>query len=155
MTRVEALVAAVAYMIVTMLLLAGILARELFSFSIWGVEKMAVFAAIYAAFLGLALASASNSHLRPQFTDGWWPERWRPAVARLGDLLSALLFLWLGVLAARYVIDTHANDARSMVIYWPLWAIQIVIPYACFSSALRHLAFALEPALKPAPDIQG
>ena len=61
----------------------------------------------------------------------------------------------LGILALRYVIGTYTNDARSMVIYWPLWAIQIVIPYACFSSALRHLAFAADPALKPEPDIQG
>lgn len=150
--RVEAILASAAYVVVTMLLLGGIVARELFSTSIWGSEKMAVFAAIIAAFLGLTLATAANSHLRPQFTDGWWPEAWQGRVERFGDLLSALLFLGIGVVATSYVMDTYANHDRAMVIYWSLWTIQIIIPYAFYSSALRHLVFAARPDLKPRPD---
>ncbi len=150
--RVEAILASVAYIVVTALLLGGIIARELFSTSIWGSEKMAVFAAIFAAFLGLTLATAANSHLRPQFTDHWWPQAWQGQVDRFGDLLSAFLFAGIGIVATSYVMDTYTNHDRAMVLYWPLWTIQIIIPYAFFSSALRHLAFAVRPDLKPRPD---
>ena len=83
--RIEGLVAAVAYTAVAGLLLGEIIAREFFYASIWGSQKMAVFAAIIAGFLGLTLATAANGHLRPQFTDNWWPNAWQAGVARFGD----------------------------------------------------------------------
>lgn len=153
--RAEAIVAATAYAVVAGLLLGEIAAREVFSTSIWGSQKMAVFAAIIAAFLGLSLATAANAHLRPQFADHWWPQTWHATLARLGDLLSCLIFAGLGVIAAFYISDTYINEDRAAVLYWPLWPIQLVIPYAFFSSALRHLAFAAWPALKPAPSAGG
>lgn len=149
--RIEGLVAAVAYTAVAALLLGEIVAREFFYASIWGSQKMAVFAAIVAGFLGLSLATAKNGHLRPRFADGWWPVAWRPAVARFGDALSATIFAAFGVVATLYVMDTFANGDRAAVLYWPLWPIQIVLPYVFYSSALRHAAFAARPGLKPDP----
>lgn len=147
--RVEAVLAAIAYAIVAALLLGEIIARELFYTSIWGSQKMAVFGAIVAAFLGLALATAANAHLRPQFADNWFPAAWRPAVGRAGDLLSCAIYASLCVVAALYIADTYANGDRAAVLYWPLWPIQLVIPYAFASSAFRHLAFAVRPDMKP------
>lgn len=147
--RVESVLAAIAYAVVAVLLLGEIIARELLYTSIWGSQKMAVFGAIVAAFLGLALATAANAHLRPQFADNWFPPAWRPAIGRLGDLLSCAIFASLGVVAFLYIADTYANGDRAAVLYWPLWPIQLVIPYAFASSALRHLAFAIWPEMKP------
>ncbi|HZD25227.1 MAG TPA: TRAP transporter small permease [Alphaproteobacteria bacterium] len=153
--RVEAGIAATAYAVVAGLLLSEIIARDLFASAIWGSLQVAVFAAIVAGFLGLSLATGANTHLRPQFADAWWPEAWRPAVARLGDLVSCLLFAALGVIALLYIRDTFVNGDRAAVLYWPLWPIQLVLPYAFFSSAVRHLVFALRPELKPDPADEG
>ena len=147
--RTEAAVAAFAYALVTALLLGEIVAREIFFTSIWGSQKMAVFAAIFAGFLGLTLATANNGHLRPQFADAWWPEAWRPAIARIGDVVSAIIFAGAGVFAIIYISDTFANGDRAAVLYWSLWPLQLVIAYAFFSCCLRHLVFAWRPALKP------
>ena len=151
----ESIVAVIAYLVVASLLLGEIAARELFSSSIWGSQKMAVFAAIFAAFLGLSLATAANAHLRPQFADYWWPAAWHARMARFGDGLSCLIYIGLGVIAAFYISDTFSNQDRAAVLYWPLWPIQLVIPYAFFSSALRHLAFAIWPEMKPAASAGG
>jgi len=150
--QAESVLATIAYAVVVALLLGEIIARELFSTSIWGSQKMAVFAAIIAAFFGLTLATAANAHLRPQFADNWWPRRWQPTIARLGDLLSAAIFAGLGVVASMYVMDTYANGDRAAVLYWSLWPIQLILPYAFFASGLRHLAFGLWPELKPGPE---
>jgi TRAP-type C4-dicarboxylate transport system permease small subunit len=149
--RVEAVLAATAYLVVTGLLLGEIIAREVFVSSIWGSQKMAVFAAIFAGFLGLSLATAANAHLRPQFTDHWWPTAWQPKIERLGDLLSAVLFGALGVIATLYIGDTYANGDRAAVLYWPLWPVQLILPYAFYASSLRYLAFFTYPGLKPGP----
>lgn len=149
--RVEAVVAAVAYVVVAGLLLGEIIARDVFLSSIWGSQQVAVFAAIVAGFMGLSLATAANAHLRPQFADHWWPAVWQHRVAMIGDLLSALIFAGLGVVAVLYIHDTFVNDDRAAVLYWPLWPLQLVLPYAFFASALRHFAFAFWPDLKPRP----
>ncbi len=153
MLRLESLAAALAYVIVAGLLLGEIVAREVFATTIWGSQKMAVFAAIYAGFLGLCLATASNSHLRPQFADKWWPRRWGPALARIGDLISAAVFIGLGWIGIEFVSQTIQYGDEAAVIRWKLWWIQSVIVYAFFSSAVRHLIFAARPDLKPLPEI--
>lgn len=153
LARIESAAAAIAYVIVAGLLLGEIVARELLSTTIWGSQKIAVFAAIYAGFLGLSLATASNAHLRPQFADNWPPAAIRGWFPRIGDGLSAVLFLALGIIATLYLMDTYANQDRAAVLYWPLWPFQAVIAYAFYSSSVRHLAFMLRPDLKPAPDV--
>lgn len=153
--RIESAVAVIAYLVVAGLLLGEIAAREVFSTTIWGSQKMAVFAAIVAAFLGLSLATASNSHLRPQFADAWWPSAWYAAMGRIGDALSCLIYLGLGAVAVLYVSATYEYGDRAAVLYWPLWPIQLIIPYALFSSSLRHLAFAIWPEMKPHAAIEG
>ena len=146
---IEAGLATVAYAAVAGLLLLDVLSREIVGEAIWGAQKLAVFGAIVAAFLGLCLATASNSHLRPQFTDTWFPRTWNPGIGRIGDLVSAAVFIFLGVIALGYLSESIANKERAAVLYVPLWPIQIVLPYAFFSSAFRHLAFAAYPDLKP------
>lgn len=152
LTKAESVVAAIAYLLVTGLLLGEIIAREVFATSIWGSQKMAVFAAIFAAFLGLSLATAANAHLRPQFADMWFPKRFWPFIERFGDILSATIFGAMGVIATMYLSDTYSNGDRAAVLYWSLWPIQLILPYAFYSCAFRHLAFAYRPSLKPAPD---
>jgi len=151
--KVEQIVAALAYAGVAGLLLGEVVARELFFDTIWGSQKVAVFAAIIAGFLGLTLATAANSHLRPQFTDHWWPEQLRPKVSRFGDALAALLFAALAYVSVLYVIESYQNHDRAAVLYVSLWPIQLIIPYAFFSSALRHVAFAIWPDSRPVLDI--
>jgi TRAP-type C4-dicarboxylate transport system permease small subunit len=150
--RLESLVASLAYVIVAGLLLGEVIAREIFATTIWGSQRMAIYAAIYAGFLGLCLATAANSHLRPQFADKWWPARWTNGLDRLGDVISAGLFAMLGIVGLEYVTASYEVNETAPVIRWKLWWIQSVIVYAFFSSAVRHAVFALRPDLKPRPD---
>ena len=88
------------------------------------------------------LSTASNSHLRPQFADGWFPRAWSPGVDRAGDVFSGLLYVGFAIVAVGYVEESIVARERAAVLYTPLWPVQIVLPYAFFSSALRHLSFA-------------
>lgn len=145
----EAGLATVAYMAVAGLLLADVLSREIVGEAIWGAQKIAVFGAIIAGFLGMVLSTASNSHLRPQFADGWLPRAWSPGIGRAGDLFSGLLYVGFAIVAVGYVEESIVNKERAGVLYTPLWPIQMVLPYAFFSSAIRHFSFAAYPGLKP------
>lgn len=147
--QVEAGVAVAAYTLTAGLLVADVISRELFSQAIWGAQKMAVFGAIVAGILGLTIAVADNAHLRATFADRVLPFPW---VDRLGDLISAALFAALGYYALIFVSESITFADRAAVIQVPLWPFQAIFPYAFFASALRHLAFAWDPTLKPLPD---
>ena len=149
--RFESLVAAIAYAGVAGLLLGEIVAREIFSSSIWGSQRIAVFCAIVAGFLGLSLATGSNGHLRPQFADNWFPARMRDGVVRFGDFLSAVTWIVFAVIAAVYVTETYESNEKAAVLYWLLWPLQLVLPYAFASCGVRHFIFGLKPELKPEP----
>ena len=149
LTRFESTVAVAAYTVTAGLLVADVISREVFSEAIWGAQKIAVFGAIIAGILGLTLAVAQNAHLRANFADGVLPFPW---TARAGDLISAAIFLTMGGYAVYFVSESILFRDRAAVINWPLWPFQSVFAYAFFASALRHIAFAIDPTLKPQPE---
>ena len=149
LTVIESIVAATAYAIVATVLIADVVGREVLGSGVFGAQKMAVYGAVIAAFLGLSLATASNSHLRPAFLDHVLRG---PSVDRIGDALSAVFFLIVAWFGISFVLQSMEFQDRAAVLYWLLWPIQLIIPYALASTALRHVAFAIWPALKPNPD---
>lgn len=149
LTLVESIAAALAYAGVAAILIGDVVGREIFGTSVFGAQKMAVYGAVVAAFLGLSLATAANTHLRPAFLDHVLRG---PVVDRCGDALSAVFYLVVAYFAVGFVMQSMEFEDRAAVLYWLLWPIQIIIPYALITTALRHGAFAIWPALKPMPE---
>ena len=150
--RFESALAALAYSTVALLLIADVLGRELFGQALFGAQKMAVFAAIVAGFLGLSLATNAGSHLRPGFLDNIFPARFDSLIWRLADTLSSLIYLVLAIVAIQFILVSMSAGDRAAVLYWTLWPIQLVIPYAFFSSSIQHAIFAAWPQLRPESD---
>ncbi len=149
LNRFESAAATLAYLAVAALLIGDIVGRELLGSPIHGAQKIAVYAAIVAGFLGLSLATADNMHLRPSFLDGLMPGRLVETVKRLSDAFACLFFLTMAVFGALFVAESMKYSDRAAVLYWLLWPIQIVIPYALTTTAIRHGIFALWPAMRP------
>ncbi|MAM62224.1 TRAP transporter small permease subunit [Maritimibacter sp. UBA3975] len=147
----ENVVAVIAYSVVGLLLMGDVIGREVFGQGIFGAQKAAVYASIVAGFIGLVIATSSNSQLRPAFLD--WVFPWQ-FIDRLGDLISAIVFLALCYFAIQFIDASIAFRERAAVLYWPLWPFQLVVAYALASSGLRHVLFAVWPALKT-PRTQG
>ena len=147
--RIEAACATLAYVAVASLLLGDIICREIFGFAIWGAQKIAVFGAIIAAFIGLVLATADDSHLKQDVLARLLPSAIKQYIGRVSGLVAAILHLTLALLALQFVSQSYSYGDQAAVLYIPLWPMQLILPYAFFSSALRHLAFMLYPQLRP------
>ena len=152
LTTVESIAAAIAYVIVAALLIGDVIGREVFGKGIFGASKMAVFAAICSGFIGLALATAANTHLRPAFMDFVFAGPRAAMANRIGDAFGCLFFAFMGFLGVLFVMQSFEYSEKAAVLYWQLWPIQMVIPYAFFSTAIRHGVFASWPELKPKGD---
>lgn len=149
---VEGIAAVAAFSLTCILMLADVFAREFLAHSITGALKLAVFSAIVAAILGLTIAVGNNAHFRVGFADNILPFAW---VGRVGDLISALLFLGLCWYSIEFVSESKQFNEKAEVIYIPLWPIQAIFIYGFGSAALRHLVFAMQPELKPSSANQG
>lgn len=145
MARVEGIVAALSYALVAGLLLADVIAREVLAAPLLGAGQIAVLAAIVAGFLGLSLATAADRHLRTEALSRLLPARWDPVIGRLSDGVSALVYLVLAGFAILFVVRTQAAGDRAAVLLFPLWPVQLVLPYAFLSCGLRHALRALLP----------
>ena len=146
----EAIAATAAYAAVAGLLIADVIGRELFSRSIFGAQQLAVYGAILAGFLGLTLATSDNAHLRPGFMDFVF-RGYERMVTRIGDAISALFFLGGAYIAWTFVLISWGAGDRAPVLYFVVWPLQLIIPYAMASCGVKHLVFAARPDLKPQP----
>lgn len=147
----EAAICVIAFTAAAGALVADVLGREFFGNGIFGAQRFAVWATAIAGLIGFALVTADGGHLRPQFADKWIPERYSALTDRFADLLSAAILIGLGIYAADFVRSSFQLGEKGMAIPIKVWPIQLILPWMFFSSAIRHLAFAMWPALRPAP----
>lgn len=144
----ESIVATAAYTVVAILLMVDVVGRELFATTFLGLQQLAVYGAIIAGFTGLTLATSDNAHLRPGFMD-FLAGKLEAQVRRLGDVLSGLFFAGACVVALSFVQVSMEFGDKAPVMYFLLWPLQMIIPYAFASASLKHLIFAITPVLKP------
>jgi len=147
----EATICVLAFSITAVALMADVLGREFFGNGIFGAQRLAVWSTAVAGLLGFALVTAETGHLRPRFADGWLPKAAEPYIDRLADIISAVICIGLGWYAVDFVRNSAALGERGMAISIVVWPIQTVLPWMFLSSALRHVCFAVWPALKPVP----
>ena len=148
---VEATICVAAFCATALALMADVLAREFFGNGIFGAQRFAVWGNAISGLLGFALVTAERGHLRPQFADNLLPKALEPYADRIGEVLSAVICLGMAWFAVRFVQSSAALGERGMAIPILVWPIQLVLVWMFFSSALRHLAFARWPELRPVP----
>lgn len=153
LARFESTVAILAYIVVAGIIFGDVLARELFGKSIWGAQRLAVYATIVAGYCGFGLATAQGTHLRPRFADHWIPARWDAVMNRVADLVTAAALSSMACFAFVFFHESYSLDSKAPVLDWRVWPVQGVIPLAFGLSALRHAIFALYPAHRPVPAI--
>lgn len=161
--RAECRVASAAFTLIAALLIVDVTGRELVgpllrqfgvdigATSIPGGQKIAVFAMVLGSFCGIGIATATNSHLVPRVAFGWVPQRWAATVARAGDLFTACFMLAVAGYGVQFVLASMATGMRAPVLGWEVWPFQLAIPAGFASAAVRYLAFAAFPGLKPPP----
>lgn len=145
LTRLEAILATLAYSGVVLILVAEVIAVDVFSAALKGSQQVAILSGIVACMLGLTLATSQSAHFRPSFADRILPQAWAD---RTGDVISAVLFAVFFVFAVQFVVQSHVFSDRAPVINMPLWPVQLVVPYVLASCAIKHAIFAISPKVK-------
>ena len=147
--RFEALVTIVAFSVLVLTMFADVLSREITGVGLHWARQVGVYANIVIVMLGLGIASAHGSHLRPRFADSWLPVRFDRVLNRIQDLLMGGFCAVIAGLALVTTIESASLREVSALLPIVIWPIMAVIPLAFALVALRHFVYALEPSLKP------
>lgn len=149
LTLVEAVASTVAFCLIAGLLIADVALREMTGTSMYGAQRISVYAMILIGFLGIGLATAKGRHLRPRFVDRLLPDNLVHFAARLGDAVMAITWLVFAFLGINFVREAREFDDLAHLIEIPLWLLYLVVPYAFAAVAARHIVFALFSNLRP------
>jgi len=152
--RIELVIATAAFVLMVVVAFLDVALRETTGTGLDGAREAAVLLMILLVMSGFGLATASGRQLRPRFADNLLPEAWRPGVQRFGDLLSAMIFAMLAVLALFFVAESIYLREATPVLRIPSWLIQMVFPLAFGQAMLRHLVYFARPDLKPLDNIE-
>lgn len=147
--RFEKAVALLAFAVMTLVIIADVVSRKVTGQGIAGAPRIAVYAMIITALISFGLASHNGRHLRPRFADSWLPERWLGGIIRLQECLTAVFCLTFAITAVIVVYDTYQLQETSRMLRIAIWPMQTVMPCAFFIGAIRHMIYALYPALRP------
>ena len=102
-------------------------------------EEISVFLMIVLAMVGGSSAVARDQHIRIEFFSGNGSAQRRRRLARLGALMTALLFTVLAVLSVRLVWDDWRYEETSPGIGVPQWWYSMWLPICSVAIALRAL----------------
>lgn len=160
--QVEVWIAIIAFSAIAVLLIYDVLLREAFTplmelvgmdgrkFVLYGSQKISVYLLVVGAFTGIGIATWTGAQLVPKVGHHLFPEHWGPMTNRVADLFSFLFLTAVAIIAAFYVYDTYLSGQRgSSGVAIEIWKVQIALPLGFASAALRYLAFALWPDLRP------
>lgn len=148
--RVESWLCVSAFVVLVVVLFADVISRELTAAGIHWAPQIGVWANVVVVMAGFGLASAAGAHLRPRFADNWLPQRWHAALATLQHICMALFCLAIGAVALGVVLGSLRLGEVEITLFLPVWPVQAMLPLAFFAGALRHLIYALVPAVRPA-----
>lgn len=160
--RMECTAAVICFSFIALMVVYDVLVREFIgpvtsafggkanALAILGSTRMAVYALIVGAFLGLGITTARGAQIVPKVAFAWVPQRWSTNVDRVSDLFAGLFLLAAGYFATLFVLSSRQTGMLTQGgIEFEVWIIQAVMPFGFFSVALRYLAYAAWPALRP------
>ena len=118
---------------------ANVLLRYFTDTSFAWTEEISIFLMIVLAMVGGSSAVARDQHIRIEFFSGNGSAQRRRRLARLGALMTALLFTVLAVLSVRLVWDDWRYEETSSGIGVPQWWYSMWLPICSVAIALRAL----------------
>ena len=159
---VEVWIAVLAFSAIALLLIYDVVLREaitpalgLFgidarSLVLYGSQKIAVYLLICGAFAGIGIATWTGAQLVPKVGERVFPSTWDVSTNRLADVFTFAFLSAVTVISAIYVYDTYLSGQRgSSGVSIEIWKVQIALPLGFASAAIRYLAFAIWPDLRP------
>src|SRR5690554_6205121 len=133
--------------LLSMILLAGaqIVLRNFFDYSLFWGDEMLRLMVLWLTVAGGLAASRMDRHISVEVLGRFLPDRLQAPVRIILDLFTATVCALISWQSARFVMSSYEYSDTVMVNF-PAWIAQIVLPIGFALMTWRHLLFALKRA---------
>lgn len=138
LTQVENVLAAGALAAATLLAVAGVILRYLFSYVIFWGEELTIYLIIFSTFIGAVVTLRHNEHVNVDILPALL-RRARRGFAILAGLLTIAYCAIIGFYAWAMVFAPIARNTTTAALHVPLWMVQFVLPIGLTLMLLRSV----------------
>jgi C4-dicarboxylate transporter, DctQ subunit len=138
LTHIENVLAAGTLLAATLLAVAGVILRYVFSYVIFWGEELTIYLIIFSTFIGAVVTLRHNEHVNVDILPALF-RRARRAFALLAGLLTIVYCALIGFYAWAMVFSPIASNTRTAALHVPLWMVQFVLPLGLTLMLLRCL----------------
>lgn len=137
LARVLAVFAALSTVVLMVAIAIDVVARNVFNQSIPGMIELSETSLVFAVFLGLAVAGATNEHVRVTLLTDMLRPKIAQKIRLIAWVLSSLTLVWLTyVTVLRAIQAVSEGESRMGLMAWPLWPARLAIPVGLFALLL-------------------
>jgi len=107
------------------------------------VDELSGYSAIWATFLGLGLSMRQGTQIRVDLITRKLPPKTQELLTGIGDLFCILFAVIMVIKGFTFIENSLMSGRTTMLIQWPVWVLQCVMPVGFFIFALESLAHAV------------
>lgn len=123
----------------SLLVIGNVASRHLFNASWAFTEEIGGLLLIVITFGGLSYAAEQRRHISMSAMYDLLSPRGQSILARIIDLVTALLMLGMAYIALRYVVQISESGDASSVLQIPMFIPLVIIPLGFFLTSMRYL----------------
>lgn len=132
-------------LLVTILMTVQIVTRYVFGFSIYGIEELMSFFAVWLYFMGSAHGAWSRGHISASLLDVVLPfGRAQQALRVLACAVTTVLTAWMAVWATEYLFSSIRRNLMSLEVGIPLAWVNVVMPLGLILMTFYFLVECIE-----------
>jgi TRAP-type C4-dicarboxylate transport system permease small subunit len=147
--KIEDWLTVIVMALLALITFANVLVRYFTDESFAWTEELSVFLMMVLALVAGSASVARNRQIRIEYFADGGPEGRQRALARLGALLVALLFLLMAALSSRIVWDHYRFEDTTPGIGLPQWWYSIWLPLLSLAIAGRALGLFIRRGRRP------
>lgn len=128
MKKIEEFIVGYGIIALAVLIIANIIGRNIFGYSLYFVEETNTFLIIFITFVGTSYAARNGRHIRMSALSDLVPERFEKLMMYIMTFGTFIFIGWTTWITGRYIYDLFISGRQSSLLQVPLWRVWIIAP---------------------------
>ena len=142
--RIEEILCMVCTVVMTVLVFANVLSRDVFHNSLSFSEEITTYLFVLLSLMGTAIAARRRAHLGLSILTDAVPPAVRKVLHVVGFVIGALFSAALFYYGVLMVINQYNLGMETSAMQWPEWIYATFVPFGAFFITLRFLQAAVQ-----------
>jgi TRAP-type C4-dicarboxylate transport system permease small subunit len=125
--------------IMTLILMAQVVLRYVFSHPLFWAEEVSVQLLVFMTLIGFSLLLRSRQHITIDIITVVLPEKFRSVLAIILDILGLALIVFFALVSTQWILRPEVRLELSPTTHLPVWYNYTMLPIALYAMAFHQL----------------